>query len=223
MDLTVDDVAELLCLSDSTVERWASEGKIPCYSISDELRFSREDIDNWLLSESSHALLSEKGSQVQGGIQQYSLTRAIHRGGVFSRVEGSDKESLLSHAATLISEKIPFDPSTMTELLLEREQMMPTALNNGLAVPHTRESLLDEAHDAIAIVFPKTPIDYGALDKQPVHTLFFLFACDDRRHLNLLAKIAHFARDEKNCQFLKNHPNKQDLITYIQKWESSIA
>jgi len=41
----------------------------------------------------------------------------------------------------------------------------------------------------IFVVFPKDPIEYGALDGQAVHTLFFLFACSDKAHLHLLSKI----------------------------------
>lgn len=222
MDLTIDDVAELLCLSETTVERWAKEGKIPSYTLSNEVRFDREEIDSWLLGNHSSTLFDGKEPSVKGGIQQYSLTRALNRGGIYQNVPGNDKESLIKNSAELISLKIPFDPTAMTELLLERERLMSTALNNGLAVPHTRESLLDSSYDAIALVFPKEPVDFAALDKKPVHALFFLFACDDRRHLNLLAKIAHFSRDEKNSQFLKERPNKQELLSTIQKWESTL-
>ena len=54
-------------------------------------------------------------------------------------------------------------------LLMDREKLMPTALNNGIAVPHTREVLLNRTTDIVVMVSPSQPIDWGALDKKPVH------------------------------------------------------
>jgi PTS system nitrogen regulatory IIA component len=99
---------------------------------------------------------------------------------------------------------------------------MPTALSNGIGVPHTRDFLLQESYDVIVVVFPEKPIEYGALDGEPVHTLFFLFACDDKRHLHLLAKLAHLSSKAENLAFLKGHPNKASLLEYIKNWESKI-
>jgi PTS system nitrogen regulatory IIA component len=99
---------------------------------------------------------------------------------------------------------------------------MPTALSNGIAVPHTRDFLLQESFDVVAVAFPKTPIEFGALDGRPVHTLFFLFACDDKRHLHLLAKLAHLSSKEENLRYLLTHPAKADLLEYVKNWESTL-
>ncbi len=101
--------------------------------------------------------------------------------------------------------------------------MMPTALNNGMAVPHTRDFLLDAHYDVIAIAFSENPVDYGALDGKPVHTLFFMFASDDQRHLHLLAKLAHFTMQESTREFLQTHPDKLTLLRFVKEWERSLA
>lgn len=107
-------------------------------------------------------------------------------------------------------------------MLFEREKLQPTALNHGIALPHSRESIIRPGKDAIFIVFPQKPIDYQALDREPVHTLFFLFASDDKKHLHLLAKIAHLSNQEEALAFLKSKPNKEQLLTFVKKWESGI-
>ena len=99
---------------------------------------------------------------------------------------------------------------------------MPTALSNGVGVPHTRDFLLQESYDVIAVVFPRKPIEYGALDGKPVNTLFFLFACDDKRHLHLLAKLAHLSSKAENLSFMKKHPSKPELLDYIKNWEANL-
>ena len=115
------------------------------------------------------------------------------------------------------------DGAVVTDLLFDRERMMPTSLLNGIGVPHTRDCLLGGQQDAVIIVFPETPIEYGALDGEPVHTLFFLFACDDKRHLHLLAKIAHLASQEDTAKFLQTRPEKAAVLNYIKEWEGQIS
>jgi PTS system nitrogen regulatory IIA component len=155
-------------------------------------------------------------------LQQYALFRAIHKGGVFHDIEGSTKEEIITNTAKRLQEQCDWDGEVIAELLLDREKLMPTAIGEGIAVPHTRDLLMDTHFDIVAVVFPKVPLDYGALDGKPVHTLFFLFACEDRRHLNLIAKIAHLASLERTATFLEKRPSKPELLYSIKQWESSI-
>lgn len=224
MDLKLKDVTELLNVSEVTIRRWISDGKIPYYKLHNQYRFSRSEIENWVLSckqGSGFDLFDEEHIETLG-TQQYGLFRAVHKGGVYRNVPGSTKEQVIQNAVELIAKDLNLDAEVITELLLDRENLMPTALSNGIGVPHTRDFLLQEAYDVIAVVFPKEPIEYGALDGKPVHTLFFLFACDDKRHLHLLAKLAHLSSKPENLQFLQSNPEKAVLLEFIKKWEGSI-
>jgi PTS system nitrogen regulatory IIA component len=49
-----------------------------------------------------------------------------------------------------------------------------------------------------------------------------LFASNDKRHLHLLAKIAHFISEQESLDYLKTKPSKQELLDYIKKWEATI-
>lgn len=226
MDLRLKEVCELLNVSETTTKRWISDGKIPYYKLHNQYRFSRSEIENWVLSckqDGEIALFDNDDPTKESlGTHQFGLFRAIHRGGVYTNVEGNTKEELIQNSMNLIAKDLNLDADVITDLLLDRENLMPTALSNGVAVPHTRDFLLQEAYDVIAVVFLKDPIEYGALDNKPVHTLFFLFACDDKRHLNLLAKLAHLSSKPEHLEFLQNHPEKGNLLQFIKNWESNI-
>ena len=155
------------------------------------------------------------------GMQQFGLYRAIHRGGVFTELASRSKEEIIKETMET-ADNLSLDPAVMSELLLDREKLMPTALNNGIAVPHTRDFLLKGPTDVIVVVFPKKSIDWGALDEHPVHTLFFLFACDDKRHLHLLAKLAHLSSNDEALELLKSRPSKKELLDYVKDWESKV-
>ncbi len=226
MDLKLKDVTELLNVSETTIKRWISEGKIPYYRLHHQYRFSRSEIENWVLSckqGGDFSLFDEEEScREKLGTQQFGLFRAIHKGGVYPDVPGETKEELIHNAMRQIAKNLNLDAEVITELLLDRENLMPTALSNGIGVPHTRDFLLQEAYDVIAVVFPEHPIEYGALDGMAVHTLFFLFACDDKRHLNLLAKLAHLSSKPENLTFFQTRPTKAELLSYIKNWEANI-
>ncbi len=236
MDLKLKDIAEMLNVSKTTIRRWLRDGKIPAYLINNQYRFNRHEIEDWVMrhrignsvdlqeeSEEEITTSTEDPQEgtIHGGSKQFGLYRALHKGGVLDEVPGTDKEAVIETTMELMAHKLGVDEHVVTELLLDRERLMPTALNNGIGVPHTRDFLLD-GQDVVIVVFPEVPLNYGALDGKPVHTLFFLFASDDRRHLHLLAKIAHLASQSETIEFLRSRPKKDQLLEFIKEWELTI-
>jgi nitrogen PTS system EIIA component len=231
MDLKIKDVADLLQVSERTIKRWVKDEKIPNYRINDQFRFSLMEIENWMMGwQQGHtdvgifpSLSKKEGGVHKGGMQSFSLYRAIHKGGVYSNIPGSAKQDLICGTMECIADMLGMDAGGLSDLLLDREELMPTALNHGIAVPHTRDFLLPGPFDIVVVVFPEKPIEYGALDGQPVHTLFFLFSSCDKRHLHLLAKLAHLSSSEEACKLLQEKPSKEALLEYIRDWESQIC
>ncbi len=235
MDLKLKDIAEMLNVSKTTIRRWLRDGKIPAYLINNQYRFNRHEIEDWVMrqrvgdsvefeeEEQEEAPVEEASAEgtLHGGSKQFGLYRAIHKGGVLDEILGGNKDVVIANTMELMAHKLGVDCEVATELLLDRERLMPTALNNGIGVPHTRECLL-EGPEVVIVVFPEIPLNYGALDGKPVHTLFFLFASDDRRHLHLLAKIAHLASQPETLEFLRKRPKKDQLLGFIKEWEANI-
>jgi PTS system nitrogen regulatory IIA component len=218
MDLDIKDLAELLSVSEDTVQEWLEEGKIPFYLLNEEHRFSRVEIENWIL----HCQNLESPAVSSRGTQHFCLYRALHQGDVLTDIEGSTKEELIRSAAEIIAPKLNLDKEVLSELLLDREKMMPTGLNHGLAVPHVRDFLRKGPFDRVFVVYPKMPLIYGSLDGEPVHTLFFLFASHDRGHLQLLAKLSHLGLQPQALALLKQKPLKKELLDFVRQWENAI-
>lgn len=232
MDLKIKDVAELLHVSEITIRRWLASGQIPAYKLNHQYRFSRLEIENWMMScklkqEKGFSAFGEKeeeaGSSHKAGLQQFNLFRAINQGDVLCGVAGETKEEVIQNCARQISADLGLDGDLVAELLLDRERLMPTALNHGIAVPHPREFILKDQKDRVVVVFPKKPVDFGALDGLPVHTLFFLFSSEDKKHLHLLAKVAHLSSSEEALEFLRSKPSKETVLSYIKQWEAKIG
>src|SRR5690242_8703769 len=159
MDLKIKDVAELLSVSETTVRRWLTDGKIPAYRLNHQYRFSRIEIENWMMdcklkpAEEGISPFEEKqiypplkqeektAGSSQAGTLQFALYRAIHQGDVFIDAPETDKEDLIRSITQNVAAKLRADAEVLSEMLLDREKLMPTALNHGIAVPHTRDSL----------------------------------------------------------------------------------
>jgi nitrogen PTS system EIIA component len=236
MDLKIKDVAELLNVSDYTVENWISRKQIPFYKINKQYFFNRNEIEDWVLKQNDNALGSylhedkneaampnaETISMASRGIKQFSLYRALHKGIVLTKIPGDNKEDVLRNASRAMASVLNLDAEVLGDLLLEREKLHSTGLGQGLALPHARELLLTSHQDIVIIAFPEKSIDFAALDGAPVHSLIFLFACDDRRHLSLVAKIAHLAHQPATRKLLKTRPSKDVILDYIKNWEASL-
>lgn len=239
MDLKIRDVADMLNVSETTIRRWLVDGKIPAYRLNHQYRFNRLEIENWVMSQklcksAAHPPHLHPNSEMaghagedpfstsSGGSKQFSLYRAIHKGGVFHNIPGSTKEEVIRSTTKQLAAELNVDADVIGDLLMDRENLQPTALNNGIAIPHTRDFLLNAHFDVLAVVFPQHPIEYGALDNEPVHTLFFLFASDDKKHLHLLAKTAHLTSKPETRRLLQTKPPKEKLLEYIKEWEGKI-
>ncbi|HEV3269587.1 MAG TPA: PTS sugar transporter subunit IIA [Candidatus Rhabdochlamydia sp.] len=237
MDLTIKDVAKLFNISEAAIHRLLLHNKIPSYCINGEHRFGLIEIENWMLQFDLKQLQETAScdqqiypltnqvqieSPVSGGMVQFCLYRALHQGDVLSNIRGNKKEDIISAVTKIVAPKLNVDAEILAELLIDREDLSPTALGNGLAVPHTRESLAKGSSDMVFIVYPKTPLEYGALDSKPVHTLFFLFAGSDKAHLQLLAKLAHLSSHKEAFQLLLDRSDKATLLDFVRNWEGQI-
>lgn len=236
MDLKIKDVAELLNVSETTIRRWLKDGKIPAYQLNHQYRFSKSEIEDWMMKcklgkeefspfgeKQIYPLPSDIAIPHRGGLQSFSLYRAMHKGGVLHDVSGKNKAQIIKNAMQKAAPRIGFDPELITELLMDREALMSTALNNGIAIPHPRDSILEHpGSDLIVTVFPEKPIEYDSLDGKPVHTLFFLFSCSDKTHLHLLSKLAHLSSQKSALELLAEKPTAERLLSYVKEWEPSV-
>jgi PTS system nitrogen regulatory IIA component len=133
-------------------------------------------------------------------------------------VDPIDVEHAIGQLVRAVALPEGLDREALIDALLSREEVMSTAIGNGIAIPHVRrfesESLKS---DAVYIAYLFEPIDWKAPDGKPVHTLFLVLAADETRHLQILAEIAQLASDEGFVEFLKTMPDRAALITRIRE------
>ncbi len=218
MDLKIKDIVELLQVSEKTVYRWIKEKKIPCYRIQHQYRFSTSEINEWILS--SKIELSSNLLDLSLAKRQTNFTDLLHKGGVHANLTGNTISEVLHNAINLIRLPESVDTEDITQALLNREQLMTTAIGHGIAIPHPRHPIIAAVEDArVSICFLEKPVDFGALDGIGVHTLFILLTHSPRRHLEVLSKISYMCQLEKFREMLSRRAAEQELLDFIKAKE----
>ena len=118
------------------------------------------------------------------------------------RVNGKKQalQELAARAALLAGQ----NERAIFEILLQREKLGSTAVGNGIAIPHGKMPKLNRLFGLFARL--DRPIDFEALDGQPVDLVFLLLAPEaaGADHLKALARVARLLRDPEMARKLRD-------------------
>ncbi|ARJ69530.1 PTS sugar transporter subunit IIA [Paracoccus contaminans] len=116
---------------------------------------------------------------------------------VRSQAQVSSKKRLFHDLAELAAQAYGLDAGRTLDALQERESLGATGVGHGVALPHARISGLD--HVAGLFLRLEKPMDFDAVDRQPVDLVFTLLAPDSPgvEHLKALALVSRTLRDER--------------------------
>jgi nitrogen PTS system EIIA component len=125
------------------------------------------------------------------------------------------KSEVLRQLAERAAEVTRGDVGQIFEALSDREALGSTGLGNGIAIPHGKLAGLP----GVTAVFARldTPIDFEAVDDQPVDLLMMLLAPvgSGADHLKALARVARLLRNEGTVDALRRADNAGQLYAIL--------
>jgi PTS system nitrogen regulatory IIA component len=211
MQLKIREVAALLGVSDKTVYRWIKAGTIPAYRIHDQYRVNRMELLEWATSQKMR-VSEEIFNEPAESDDTVSLAGALDAGGIFYRLEGTDKPSVLRAIVETMRLPEGVDPEFLFRVLLSRENVCSTAIGEGVAIPHPRNPIvLHVTHPSATLCFLKKPVEFGAMDGRPVRALFTLVSPTVRHHLQLLSRLS-FALHDAGFKSVIANPGTPEVI-----------
>lgn len=213
MELNSNEVAQLLGIPEPQVREWAYSGRLPLVDAQRRLQFNRQAILEWALSH-GHPLNFGMAPPEYLGLPPVAELFSTDR--FHYDVPGHTFTEVLRSALHVF--KLPSEETELIyDLLISREKLMTTAVGDGLAIPHLRVPVVvSVARPALSIFFTREPIDMGALDGIPVHTLFLLLTVAPKQHLELLARLAFLFRQPAFVAMLKRRANPENILQWIQ-------
>ena len=128
-------------------------------------------------------------------------------------------QELSKRAATLTGQP----ERTIFEVLVERERLGTTGVGNGIAIPHGKLPSLDKLYGLFARL--EKPIDFDAIDEQPVDLICVLLAPEaaGADHLKALARVSRLLRDAAVCEKLRGTDKADAIYALLRESTTSHA
>ncbi len=216
MEILISELCKSLGVSRTTIERWIRQGKLPVSQKGNTYGFHARDLKNWAAKNHISLNLEPRPAQGSEVEDEVSLSAALETGGVYHNIDtGPDVPSVITACVERIK-AVPDDCRTdLARQLVKREEALSTGVGGGIAIPHPRTPLEYLEQPMVAACFLKNPVDYHALDNQPVSTLFFILFPELKFHLHLLSSLSFCLRNRQFSEFLKTCPEQSELIEKI--------
>jgi len=122
---------------------------------------------------------------------------------VLPRLKASNKKQLLQELSARAAQLTGLGERRIFETLTERERLGSTGMGQGIAIPHGRFASLARITGMFARL--EKPIDYDAMDDQPVDLVFLLLVPEGAGadHLKALARVSRLLRNQAVCEKLR--------------------
>ena len=151
------------------------------------------------------------------------LIDILHSEAVRTAHSVASKKRLFQDLAAVAGQAYGINPEVAIEALLERETLGPTGVGRGVALPHARLETID--HIVGCFMKLDRPVEFDAVDRQPVDLVFALFAplSSGVEHLRALALVSRTLRDADVCMKLRNNEDPAILFAVLQEGPASVA
>jgi PTS system nitrogen regulatory IIA component len=142
---------------------------------------------------------------------------------VIANLRAANKRQALQELAKRAAGLVQRHERVIFDVLLERERLGTTGIGNGTAIPHGRIPDLPKIQGVFARL--EKPIDFEAIDNQPVDLIFLLLTPDNAGadHLKALARISRLLRDKSICDKLRGTERADALYALLADRAASHA
>ena len=213
-DLKLKEVAKLLQVSDKTIYRWISDGKIPYYRLNHQYRFKLIEI-NKLFDNGGISELDKNETTVND--HNINITELIKKGGIHYNISGNTIEDVLANTVEQINLPDALDRETLLAHLINREKMASTAVGNGIAIPHPRNPVINNVNEErIALCMLHQPVEFNALDNKKIHSIIIIISSHQNRHLQILSRISYLSKQDSFINLLKGGGLREEILTCIE-------
>lgn len=222
MRLGVREVAERLGISEKTVFQWVERDGLPATRVDGQFRFNPAAVYEWATS---------RGVPIPGNLFEEDpatspgnpLTRALRAGGVIVGLLGDDKQGVLRAAVEKLNLPPHADRGVILHMLLAREKLGSTGIGEGFAIPHVRNPIVLRVPEPLVTLFLLDhPIDFGAIDHRPVHSVFLAITPTTQSHLLVLSRLAAVLRDAKVRQAITGGAAPEAILAEIERTEAAM-
>lgn len=226
--LNLNDAADYLHLPTHELERLVAKRDVPYELQNGNPTFRRIELRDWL----TQKLLSDKSKNLQSyhckATDHYEkpdrtkpfLTDFISPNYMEPDLHARTKNSLMRELVHDIAKtELLCDEEEFKDLLIQREELCPTGIENGIAIPHSRlhsEYLFLESFLYIAKV--EGGIPFGSIDGKMTDLFFVPCATDDKLHLYMIMRLSLMVQKTDLADCLRDCETKEEMYDcFVEK------
>ena len=219
---TLDELIHRLGRDRRQIEKLVNRGVIPGRRIGGEWRFNEIEITHWLEQElrgfDDVGLAQLEQSQQSSELNQKSPISALLSVETCEVPLDAGTRPAVLQALIEVAGRTwhVWDPASILKAVKEREDVMSTGFENGVAIPHPRNPLPDALGQSV-IAFGRTlsGIPYGAPGRALTDLFFLVLARDAATHLQILARLGRILQREgvvDNLRAAESDPAAYDIL-----------
>ncbi|MBW3097588.1 PTS IIA-like nitrogen regulatory protein PtsN [Pseudohoeflea coraliihabitans] len=152
-----------------------------------------------------------------------ALADLIKQNAVLPALRANSKKQLLQEMSAAAAQLTGLPEREIFDVVLQRERLGSTGVGNGIAIPHGKMPSLNEIVGIFARL--ETPVDFEALDDQPVDLVVLLLAPEGAGadHLKALSRIARVMRDGELVDKMRTTSDAATLYAFLNESQASNA
>lgn len=141
-------------------------------------------------------------------------------------LEGTDRDAVISELVNALVDAGAISTKLKDEVLrsiIKREQRASTGFGHGVAVPHVKHPSIEKP--IVAIGISVNGIDFNALDRQPVHSIFVLLSPEDKPedHLDAMEAIFGNLSQDMFRRFLRQAKDVKAVQTLLAEADAKAS
>jgi PTS system nitrogen regulatory IIA component len=224
MQLTVHQAASYLGVNEATVRRWITRRGLPAHRVNERLHLNAIELWEWA-TENGIAVSRRLLDQARRRPDDVApLSELLAAGGIHHDVGGEGKADVLREIVARLPLPADADRQFLVTVLEAREAMGSTGIGGGIAIPHVRNPIvLHVEAPFVTLCLLRHPVDFDAVDGNPVHALFTVISPSVPAHLRILAQLGFVLRDEGLRRLLAHRESATDLLACIRGLEEQTS
>src|SRR5690242_2044918 len=163
------------------------------------------------------------GAPKHHGLTDMPLSDLLAPNAIFPSLKAGNKKQMIQQLSAEGAKLSGSDERKIFEILLQRERLGSTGIGHGVAIPHGKLAKIERIFGLFARL--EKPIDFEALDGEPVDLVFLLLAPEGAGadHLKALARVARLLRDPEVARKLRNSRDAEALYAVLALPSASAA
>jgi PTS system fructose-specific IIA component/PTS system nitrogen regulatory IIA component len=154
------------------------------------------------------------------------LLEIVVEGAILPNLVATERDDAIAEIVDALVAAGAVSPELRDEFvkaIVKREKRGSTGFGHGVAVPHVKHPAISKM--VVAVAISAAGVEFNALDRQPVYSVFLLLSPEDKPedHLDAMEAIFGNLSQETFRRFLRQAKNVEDVLTLLEEADAKTA